>query len=754
MPIYSHISIKKRLLLFLGLGFVILFIFFVLSLQYAERQKMENEIQNLIGQIEHALNWEIERNVVPMDGMLVEMKNDPKIIAAWMKKDRRQLADASKELFRRLHDFSGITHMYYLGLDQKCFLRVHNPSHYGDEIARYTFKEAVRTQKPFYGIELGKFGTFTLRVVHPWVEKGQVIGYVEVGREIDHFVPQIAHFLDVGIIMTLHKELLAKENWEEGVRVMGLSKKNWDFVPNHSVVVCSTDIPQEQLRDILATYHQHSSRRSPLHFFRHKHWGDAILVQTKWNKQTYMGGITALKDVSQKCVGETIVMRNMTRETANLNRLILQLSLACGMIGTLLLMFFNSQINQQERRLTRAREELFRAQESVEAANRAKSDFLAMMSHDIRTPMNAIIGFTNLLLETPLNDEQKDFLQTIRISGQTLLSLLNDILDYTKIEAGKFQLEQKPFNPVEEAGNIVKLQTPVAHVKGITLTCEIAANIPQMMRGDKTRFSQILNNLVSNALKFTDKGGVKIIMEIIKDDQDSHLRVAVKDTGIGIPAGKFDHLFKPFTQLENDAGKRQGTGLGLAISRRLCELMGGDIWAESQVGVGTTFIFTLPIIEATEKENVKISFAQPTLDLTKKLAETRPLKILLAEDNVVNQKLAVVLLKRMGYEPKLVDNGKKVLDALKQETFDIVLMDIQMPEMDGMEATQRIRVGEGGEENKKIFVCAISALAMQGDREKCLGAGMNDYISKPLQFQELGTILSRLSEKLGKARKA
>lgn len=753
MALGSFVSIKGRLLISLGIALLILLVAFALGLQYTERSELDDEAVDTVQLVEQTIKREIERGVGPMEGLLHEIRDNPQILRAWKRRDRETLYEGSENFFHRLKDFYEITHLYYIEPDKTCFLRVHNPTKHGDVIDRLTINEAHQNKRPSYGVEIGKYGTFTLRVVYPWKENGEVIGYLEVGKEIDRFVPEMARILDVDLILVLHKDQITEENWKIGNEMMGREKGDWNFLKDHLAAVYLTKLSVEKIQGILDHYHEHQGDKKHGWFHHHKQEGDIITVDMRSGGEAYVGGVVPLRDVGNRTVGEMIALQNVTEEISRLNVLTFQVAGVCALVGIILMWIFSKHVGQQERRLIRSREELFRAQEAVEAANRAKSDFLAMMSHDIRTPMNAIMGFTNLLLETPLNEEQKDFLQTIRISGQTLLTLLNDILDYTKIEAGKFQLDQKPFYPVEEARNIVKLQSQVANIKGVSLSCEVASDVPQTMRGDKTRFSQILGNLVSNALKFTDKGSVKIELEMMEESGDKYLRVNVKDSGVGIPPGKFDRLFKPFSQLENDATKRQGTGLGLAISRRLCELMGGDIWVESQVGVGTTFIFTIPVIEAEGKESVEVSASQAVLDLSSKLAEKYPLNILLAEDNVVNQKLAVVLLKKMGYEPHVVENGKAAIDALKEKDYDIVLMDVQMPVIDGLEAAQRIRVGEAGDKNKKIFICAVSALAMQGDKEKCLGMGMNAYIAKPMQFEELGIVLKKAAEKLEKAGK-
>ena len=377
------------------------------------------------------------------------------------------------------------------------------------------------------------------------------------------------------------------------------------------------------------------------------------------------------------------------------------------------------------------------SEKKVKASATVKENFLANMSHEIRTPLNAVLGFTNILRSTKLDEEQKEYVEVIQTSGDNLLSIVNDILDLSKIEAGMLRIEETPFKIRDIMSTVEAMLRPKAEEKGLQLIVNVDSDIPECVSGDAVRLTQILANLVTNAIKFTEDGGVYLRATPIKKDGDVvTIEFLVRDTGIGIPDEKQAHIFDRFEQAEASTTRRfGGTGLGLSIVKNLVELQKGTITLFSQHSVGSAFTIELPY-KISNEYVAKTDIKKTSLNLMNMKTES---KILIAEDNPMNQRLIKHLMKNWNFNFDLVFNGAQAIEALKKQTYDLVLMDIQMPEMDGYTATGHIR----SELRSRIPIIAMTAHAMTGEKDKCIKAGMNDYVSKPINEEMLFDMIQK-----------
>lgn len=392
-----------------------------------------------------------------------------------------------------------------------------------------------------------------------------------------------------------------------------------------------------------------------------------------------------------------------------------------------------SAFNEMARELQGTLVGLERARDDAERADRVKSDFLANMSHEIRTPLNALLGLSELLLDSNLTADQRELVTTMHRSGEALLEMLNEILDYSKLENNRLELDVEPFDVRELVDSTTDLFVAAAREKGVSVETDVAADVPRVVLGDEGRTRQVLVNLVGNAVKFTDRGSVRISVETAGD----RLRFVVTDTGIGLDPDQADSLFEPFRQADSTTTRQfGGTGLGLAISQRLVEMMDGEIRATGAIGDGASFSFDVALPAA----NTATDRTAPSVaEIDRGLARRHPIRVLVAEDNTVNQLVATRMFARLGYSVDVAADGVEAIDMVLAGGYDLVLMDVQMPRLDGVQATQRIKSLLPAEQCPRIVAC--TAHALEGDRERYLTAGLDDYLSKPIELARVAAII-------------
>lgn len=409
----------------------------------------------------------------------------------------------------------------------------------------------------------------------------------------------------------------------------------------------------------------------------------------------------------------------------------------------------NQQLLRINAQLEAQAKDLAIARDAALELTKTRSMFLANMSHEIRTPLNGVVGMTELVLESKLSAEQREYLSMAKTSANSLLSLINAILDLSKIEAGSLEIEAIPFSLQDLVNETVYPFRLHAAQKGLAFSSEMAANVPRRVVGDPGRIRQVITNLVGNAIKFTSSGEVSLR---VRDGEvtacgEVPLQFAVRDTGIGIPRDKQNTIFNAFTQVDGSITRRfGGTGLGLSIAAKLVEMMSGRIWVESEPGQGSTFHFTVlvKVDDMAIEQQVATAMAAPRWEVGIGSAGHQPLRLLVAEDNPVNTRLMSALLLRQGHAVQMVSNGRDAVQAFQPGRFDAILMDVSMPEMDGFEATAAIRRIERELGQRRTPIVALTAHAMKGDMERCIEAGMDDYLSKPIRSADLFEKLSRL----------
>jgi signal transduction histidine kinase/ActR/RegA family two-component response regulator len=727
-------------------------------------------------QAETVLQDQTRANVAAMKSLTAMVMRDPEIARAFRESDRAALLRLSAPLladFRRIH---GISHLYFHRNDLTNFLRVHEPDHFDDKIGRQTLKAAASAQTAgethtersadgaAWGHEQGPFGNYTLRHVTPWIVDGQRIGFIEMGTEFQDLTGQLRAEPGVQVVYLADKSALDRAKWEQAAKskraatggaanATANGPGEWDRLPKAVVLSAAAGASFETLpptvRDELASPTFQIDRRAEL-VTNGERAMQFLLVPLPDTGGNVRAGMAVLRDVTEE--------RNAALTAA--------MTVAAGFgtaVGALLLGFWlllrrvddllttrAEGLEAAHRRLREQEVERIRAEEHAAAANalarnaelatQTKSMFLANMSHEIRTPMTAIIGFTDLMLDTTQTaSDRLNCVQTVRRNADHLLGLINDILDLSKIEAGKMALEHNPCSPVQIVQEVVSVLDGRATERGITLTAAFDFPLPETITSDALRVRQVLMNLVSNAVKFTEHGSVSVRVTMVNPDNVTpRLRFEVNDTGLGITPEQLARLFQPFVQADASTTRKfGGTGLGLTISLSIAKLLNGTITARSTPGKGSTFVFEM---EARIPAQSGMLTALPPMRTVVETGNAAPMverplagrRVLVAEDGPDNQRLLLHHLKAAGAEVVIAVNGALAVAAAQNaETegrpFDVVLMDMQMPELDGYGASSLLR-----SRGYHRPIIALTAHAMEGDRERCTDAGCDDYQSKPI----------------------
>jgi len=822
---------------------------------------------------------EQSENLEAIESVLIREED---LIVALRAQDRGALLNGYEPLFAELRAKYGITHFYFHRPDRVNLLRLHQPDRNEDLIGRFTLREAERTRNSVSGIELGPMGTFTLRAVTPVLDDGNLLGYIELGKEIEDILEDAHSAQGIEIAATINKTFVQREAWEEGMKMLG-REGDWDRFPSEAVIYSSMDYFPETVGRLVGRKAQQDDIETNL-----------VIDDKPWHAL-----VTPLIDASGAVVGELIAMRDVSEGTTRFHRLIIASSSAAMLLVSALVVILylalrrvdriivaqeslhralvesspdsisvlNRDMNVQtvnrvltgrlkedvighsalsfvspehehalkaafdqafetgdlsevetslrqadgvhfflhrlsplevateqrvvlittditerkrvEKQIERYNEELEGQKEELQAqhdeiisvnasleeafqradtATRAKSEFLANMSHEIRTPMTAILGFAENMLDTHQSESEKlSCVHTIRRNGEFLLGLINDILDLSKIEAGKMTVECRECQPCRIVAEVASLMRVRADGKGLPFEIEYTGSIPETIRTDPTRLRQILINLLGNAIKFTETGAVRLFTRLVDDGNAPFLQFDVTDTGRGMSDEQVAKLFQPFMQADTSTTRKfGGTGLGLTISKRFAELLGGEITVvDSELGVGTTVratVSTGPLDSVAILEDpMSATVVDDVANTVVKIApsDLHGLRILLAEDGPDNQRLIAFVLKKAGANVTVKENGKLAVDAAldamngrreadPQHPFDLILMDMQMPVMDGYEATGQLR-----QKGYTGPIIALTAHAMDGDRDKCIKAGCDDYATKPIDRNTLIDLILR-----------
>lgn len=695
------------------------------------------------------LGQQLMQDAGSIKGLIRLIESNPDLRQAFLARDRQALQRIAAPIFHSIHDKYHVTHFTFHDLDSRCFLRVHNPAAYGDAVDRFTLQRAQQTQASYYGMELDALGAFALRVVSPWEVDGQVIGYIELGEGAGQVAQKLKHTLALDLVFVADKQHLVQTSWEEGLKIRG-QHENWHQFSDVAVID-KTDpgLTTAQLETGISSFRAtYNSTMSSLHVKGH----------------SYLCLVQRLVDCAGREVGNIVLLNDISQAKTELGRLLADISAIFVIVGALLFLFFHyflkytddtllaamrgleaakQEVDATNEQLVRANAEAKEMAAQAESANVAKSEFLANMSHEIRTPMNGILGFADILAEEKLSADQRESVLIIRNCANDLLQVINDVLDISKIEAGKIVTEMINCSLAAILHSVTSLAQAKTEIKHLDFkVISEGPALPAQICTDPTRVRQCLLNLVGNAVKFTESGHIYLRVSLVQGNGRAFISFAVEDTGIGINPERQEAIFESFTQADGSTTRKYGgTGLGLTITRKLAGLLGGDLTVASEPRQGSTFTLTVPVgLDAAQESRLDLhdmtgvsergsdSLTQLQLDG----------QVLVADDVGTNQRVIKRLLEKTGVTVTLVEDGQEALDLVDQREFDLVFMDMQMPGLNGYDATRAMRSQGIG-----TPIVALTAHAMKGDDQKCLDAGCDDYLSKPIDNGKLARVLSK-----------
>ena len=842
------IRLKRRIIGPLSLLLVSIIVIALMNFYFYKAEDWQKAHQQTVSSLQVHLNDVTEQNLTVMRTALQMVEHNQEVIQAFVERDRERLNTISQPLYQILNQDHQISHFYFTAADRINFLRVHQPDRYGDRIERPSTLQAEQQRASAWGLEVGPLGTYTLRMVKPIfnLEKpDQLLGYLEMGMEIEHVLSFIAKDLEVEFILLLNKSRVNKQQWKQGMKRLNRAA-DWNLFPQ-MVLIYSTQPELSKVQYAVARSVQTRNGE-----------GYQLLKSGEQQVNVIYSSVDSLINRSG---GHLIGFKDVSAEVAQVNHEMWMFIIYAAILSLLYLimlyLFLNKSelwfaaqqmeseksLNEREARLLEAQElgqighwerrldnqqligsnqiysifevdstrfdasyegflevihpedrqrvnEVFNesitsqqpyqvvyrllmadgrikwvdergqttystsgtplisrgtvqditqqkeSEQEIIQANRAKDDFLASMSHELRTPLTSIIGNSELLAEAEVDLDKKKVIRAIEVAGRSQLALVNDVLDMSKIESGKFSIQEVPFDLATLIYDIEHMFELRARDAGLELAVELRSQEPYRLMGDGQRIGQVLINLIGNAIKFTNEG--KVTLSIWSDQR--YLNFVVEDTGVGISPEKMDSLFQRFEQADNSISRRfGGTGLGLFISETLSTLMGGIIDASSIEGKGSRFVLSLPYRQST----ILVQLEQQIEQRNSVLSGGFEGRGLGAEDTPELQLLERRILESMGVKVEVANNGVEAVQMVTEHPFDLVLMDMQMPLMDGVEATRQIRA-----HNNQVPIVALTANVMEGHRVAFEEAGSNSFLSKPIDRQELRQVLAEFLPEL------